>query len=113
MGAFSRSTEGTKNEKYYFKLSSNFIARCLLWVPSAEARRELEMAQNKSSGLPLLAMEKLMKDKGASRVSEDAKEELKKILEQYLYDISLKASKISGHSGRKTINGGDLLIARE
>ena len=54
-----------------------------------------------------------MKAKGAERVSEDAKEELKKILEHYLYELSLKASKISSHSGRKTINGGDLLIGRE
>ncbi len=63
--------------------------------------------------LPLHALENLMKDKGAQRVSEDAKEELKKILEQYLYDLSVKASKIAGHSNRKTINAGDLLIAKE
>ena len=66
-----------------------------------------------NSELPLLAMENLMKKKGAARVSEDAKEELKKILENYLYDLSLKASKIAQHSGRKTINSGDLLIAKE
>ena len=65
------------------------------------------------SGLPLSALENLMKEKGAQRVSEDAKTELKKILENYLYDLSVKASKISGHSGRKTINSADLLIAKE
>lgn len=65
------------------------------------------------AGIPLLALEKLMKDKGAQRVSDDAKDELKKILENYLYELSLKASKIAGHSGRKTINSGDLLIAKE
>lgn len=63
--------------------------------------------------LPVSALENLMKEKGAQRVSEDAKEELKKILESYLYDLSLKASKIASHSKRKTINSGDLLIARE
>ena len=63
--------------------------------------------------LPLHALENLMKDKGAQRVSEDAKEELKKILEQYLYDLSVKVSQIAGHSNRKTINAGDLLIAKE
>jgi len=63
--------------------------------------------------LPLSALENLMKEKGAERVSEDAKTELKKILENYLYDLSQKASKISSHSGRKTINSGDLLIAKE
>lgn len=64
-------------------------------------------------GLPLSALEILMKEKGAERVSEDAKIELKKILENYLYDLSIKASKIASHSGRKTINAGDILIAKE
>lgn len=63
--------------------------------------------------LPVSALEKLMKKKGAQRVSEDAIEELRKILETYLYELSLKASKIATHSGRKTINAGDLLIAKE
>lgn len=66
-----------------------------------------------SEELPLLAIENLMKEKGAQRVSEDAKKEMRKILENYLYELSIKASKIAGHSGRKTINSGDLLIARE
>lgn len=65
------------------------------------------------AGLPLSALEILMKEKGADRVSEDSKKELKKILELYLYNLSLKASKIAQHSGRKTINSGDLLIAKE
>ena len=63
--------------------------------------------------IPISALEKLMKEKGAIRVSEDAVEELRKILENYLYDLSLKASKISTHSGRKTITAADLLIAKE
>jgi histone H3/H4 len=63
--------------------------------------------------IPLLALENLMKEKGALRVSEDAKIELRRILENYLQDLSMKASKISAHSGRKTINSGDLLIAKE
>ncbi len=63
--------------------------------------------------IPISALEKLMKEKGAERVSEDAVLELRKILENYLYDLSLKASKISAHSGRKTITGADLLIAKE
>lgn len=66
-----------------------------------------------SKQLPILAIERLMKDKGAERISDDAKEELRKILEEYLTDISLKASKIAAHANRKTINSGDLLIARE
>ena len=64
-------------------------------------------------GIPVSALENLMKEKGAIRVSDDAREELKKILENYLYDLSIRASKIASHSGRKTINSGDLLIARK
>jgi len=64
-------------------------------------------------GIPLSALENLMKEKGAERVADDARVELKKILENYLYDLSLKASKIASHSGRKTINSGDLLIAKK
>ena len=65
------------------------------------------------AGIPVSALEKLMKKYGAERVSDDARIELKKILETYLYELSLKASKIASHSGRKTINAGDLLIAKE
>ncbi len=63
--------------------------------------------------LPLYAIEKLMKEKGALRVSDDAKKEMIIILEEYLESLALKASKISSHSGRKTINGGDLKIAEQ
>ena len=65
------------------------------------------------TSLPILALEKLAKEKGAIRISEDGKKELQRILENYLYDLSIKASKIAQHSGRKTINSGDLLIAKE
>lgn len=65
------------------------------------------------AGIPVSALENLMKKKGAIRVSDDARVELKKILELYLYELSIKASKIASHSGRKTINSGDMLIARE
>ena len=63
--------------------------------------------------LPILALEILMKEKGAERVSDDAKLELKRILEEELSEIVTKAGKIAQHSGRKTVNSGDLLIARE
>ena len=67
----------------------------------------------KGHKLPISAVENLMKEKGAERVSDDAREEMRKILEQYLYDLSIKASRIANHSGRKTINEGDILIAKE
>jgi histone H3/H4 len=63
--------------------------------------------------IPKLAIEKLMKKYGAERVSEDAILEMQKILENYLYVIAQKASKIADHSNRKTIMESDILIAKE
>ncbi len=61
--------------------------------------------------LPLAAMEKLLKKCGAPRVSEEAKETLKEILESYAYELGQKAVRIAQHSGRKTIKSGDLKLA--
>jgi len=68
------------------------------------------MAQNQKI-LPLAAMEKMMKKAGAARVSENAKEVLKDMLEDYGEKISEKAVKIASHSGRRTVKGGDLKLA--
>ena len=61
--------------------------------------------------LPLAAMEKLLKKCGASRVSEDAKEAMKEILENYGEDVGARAIKLAQHSGRKTIKGSDIKLA--
>ena len=63
--------------------------------------------------LPDLAIERLMKEKGAERVSEDAKKEMRKILQEHLYNLSTKAAKVTNHADRKTINSGDIYIAKE
>lgn len=61
--------------------------------------------------LPLAAMEKLLKKIGAERVSEDAKVALKEVLEDYAEKIGGHAIRISQHSGRKTVKGGDIKLA--
>ena len=61
--------------------------------------------------LPLAAMEKLLKKAGAPRVSEDAKEALRDILEAYSHEIGQKATKFSVHSGRKTVKAADVRLA--
>ncbi len=66
----------------------------------------------KGSPFPNLALDNMMKKYGATRVSEGARVALRKILEKELLEMSQKASKISGHSGRKTINEGDIRIAK-
>ena len=62
--------------------------------------------------IPILSIENLMKEKGCQKISVEAKKEMKKILSNYLYELSQKASKIATHSKRKTINSGDILIAK-
>jgi histone H3/H4 len=66
---------------------------------------------NSKKILPLAAMEKLLKKCGAYRVSEDAKEVMKDVLEQYGENIGEKAVRIAQHAGRKTIKGPDVKLA--
>jgi len=61
--------------------------------------------------LPLAAMEKLLKKGGAIRVSEDAKETLRVVLEEKANEIAERATKLADHSGRKTIKGRDIKLA--
>lgn len=63
--------------------------------------------------LPLAAMEKLLKKSGAARVSEDAKEALMELLEEYAKEIGDKAVKFSAHSGRTTVKAADIKLAKK
>lgn len=61
--------------------------------------------------IPLAAMEKIMKQAGAERVSDKAKEALKAAIEDIANDISQRAIKLAHHAGRKTIKDGDIKLA--
>ncbi len=61
--------------------------------------------------MPLAAMEKIISEAGAERVSEDAKQELKRIIEEYSIAIAEKAIKFAQHAGRKTIKADDIKLA--
>ncbi len=61
--------------------------------------------------LPLAAMEKLLKDAGADRVSEDAKEALRDVLEAHAESIGKRASEFAAHANRKTVRGSDIKLA--
>ena len=61
--------------------------------------------------LPLAAMEKLLKVCGAPRVSEDAKEAMKDVLEEYGQEVGKRAVEMSRHAGRKTVKAEDIKLA--
>jgi histone H3/H4 len=61
--------------------------------------------------LPLAAMEKILKQAGADRVSDKAKLALKEVVEEKAEEIAASAIRLAAHAGRKTIKGGDIKLA--
>ena len=61
--------------------------------------------------LPLAAMEKILKQCGAERVSDKAKVALKNVVEDLADEISVKAIQLANHAGRKTIKARDVKLA--
>ena len=59
----------------------------------------------------LAAMYRVMKKSGAERVSDDAAEELRKVLEDIAERISKQAVDLSLHAGRKTVKPEDIRFA--
>ena len=57
------------------------------------------------------AMDKIMREAGGLRVSDDAKIALASVLEQKALDISSEAKKFAEHAGRKTITEKDIRLA--
>ncbi len=61
--------------------------------------------------LSLNAMDKLMREAGALRVADDAKEALAGILEERALKIANTAVKFAEHAGRKTVTEKDIHLA--
>ena len=61
--------------------------------------------------LPLAAMEKIMKQCGAERVSDKAKIALKSSVEEIADQIAAKAVNLAKHAGRVTVKASDVKLA--
>ncbi len=63
------------------------------------------------SELPIAAIDRLIRKAGAERVSEEAAEELGKILSEVAIDISKQAIELAKHAKRKTVTAEDVRLA--
>jgi len=63
--------------------------------------------------LPIAPVTRLVRNAGAERVSEDASQELVRLLEEYGEKIAKKAVSLAKHAGRKTVKAEDVLQAIE
>ncbi len=65
----------------------------------------------KSSELGLSAMYRILKKAGASRVSDESADELRRVIEDAASGIAKNAVEMSIHAGRKTVKAEDVRLA--
>ena len=63
--------------------------------------------------VPLAAMDKIIRDTGALRISESAKEELRALVIAHCETIAERAVRLARHAGRRTVQEADIELALE
>ena len=58
--------------------------------------------------LSLAAMEKILKNEGADRVSQDALVAMKDLMEEFGRKVARRSIKLAEHAGRKTVHKEDI-----
>lgn len=56
-------------------------------------------------------IDRIMRKAGAERVSEEAAEALREVIESLALDVSREAIALAKHAGRKTVNAEDIKMA--
>ena len=67
--------------------------------------------QRKTQTVPKAPVARILQNAGAKRVSEEAVATFADVIANISQDISERASMIAKHSGRKTVQEGDIRIA--